>query len=94
MANYDLIKEIISLWGTTPDTKKLTKKIQATIENATRKEKELNALMNSARAVLEEKSFLLSARSIFDHCRDLVGATSGYVALLDDTGMENEVLFL
>ncbi|MBN1906249.1 MAG: GAF domain-containing protein [Deltaproteobacteria bacterium] len=57
-------------------------------------QKELSALMNGAKAVLAQKGFTESARAIFDHCKDLIGATSGYVALLSDDGEENEVLFL
>lgn len=59
-----------------------------------RREEELSALMNGAKAVLEMKGFAGCARAIFDHCCDITGATSGYVALLSDDGSENEVLFL
>jgi hypothetical protein len=55
---------------------------------------ELKALMKGAKAVLESKGFQEAARSIFDHCKKLIGAASGYVALLNETGQENEVLFL
>jgi transcriptional regulator with GAF, ATPase, and Fis domain len=58
------------------------------------REKELDALRAGAKAVLEQKDFAASARAIFDHCRALVGATSGYVALLSADGQENELLFL
>ena len=56
--------------------------------------KELNALMNGSKAVLQQKNFGEAARSIFDYCKDLIGAASGYVALLSDDGQENELLFL
>ena len=59
-----------------------------------RKEREIKALMNGAKTVLEQKGFMESARAIFDYCTNLIGATSGYVALLSEDGMENEVLFL
>jgi len=58
------------------------------------KKTELGALIESSRVVLEQKGFEETARAIFDHCRNLIGAASGYVALLSDTGEENEVLFL
>ena len=64
------------------------------IEESSLREKELHAIMAGSKGVLEAKGFAESARSIFDHCKDLIGATSGYVALLSDTGEENEVLFL
>lgn len=43
---------------------------------------------------MEKQSFTDTARAIFDYCREMTGAVSGYVALLDDEGQENEVLFL
>jgi GAF domain-containing protein len=55
---------------------------------------ELHALKQASRTLLEQKGFAETARRIFDLCLDLIGATSGYVALLSDDGSENEVLFL
>ena len=57
-------------------------------------EKKLQAVIKGARAILEKQTFAESARAIFDLCRELTGAISGYVALLSDDGRENEVLFL
>ncbi|HMB30931.1 MAG TPA: sensor domain-containing diguanylate cyclase [Desulfohalobiaceae bacterium] len=56
--------------------------------------REIKALTNSAKAVLENRPFKETARAIFDYCKDLIGAKSGYVALLNDKGDENELLFL
>ncbi|MCF8034180.1 MAG: GAF domain-containing protein [Desulfarculaceae bacterium] len=58
------------------------------------KTREFDALAKGARAVLEWQGFAKAARSIFDYCKDLIGATSGYVALLSEDGAENELLFL
>lgn len=55
---------------------------------------EHNALLKSARAILNNQDFETSAREIFKYCKDVTGATSGYVALLTPDGAENEVLFL
>ncbi|MBF0338038.1 MAG: PAS domain S-box protein [Nitrospirae bacterium] len=60
----------------------------------TRREREMTALLEGARAVLRYKKFEKVARAIFDKCKEMTGATSGYVALLSATGDENEVLFL
>jgi hypothetical protein len=57
-------------------------------------EEKLDAVIKGARAILERKTFPEAARSIFDRCREMTGAISGYVALLSDDGQENEVLFL
>jgi PAS domain S-box-containing protein len=54
----------------------------------------LAGLLQTARAILEHADFEHTSRAIFDACCGLIGATSGYVALLSDTGEENEVLFL
>ncbi|MCI5211250.1 MAG: GAF domain-containing protein [Candidatus Electrothrix sp. ATG2] len=56
--------------------------------------REFHSLMNAAHAVLIHRKFELSARIIFDEACKMTGATAGYVALLDDAGTENEVLFL
>jgi len=64
------------------------------LNNSRQHEKEVTALLNGTRAVLEYDTFKNSSRKIFDHCKDLIGAKSGYIALLNSDGSENEVLFL
>lgn len=56
--------------------------------------KKLEGLVKSAKSILIGKTFKETAREIFDTCCEVIGATSGYVALLNDAGDENEVLFL
>lgn len=57
-------------------------------------EMKLDAVIKGARTILEKKNFTDTAHSIFDVCKDLIDAKSGYVALLSKNGQENEVLFL
>jgi len=57
-------------------------------------EEKLDAVVRAARTILEKTSFTETARAIFDRCREMTGAVSGYVALLSADGQENEVLFL
>lgn len=57
-------------------------------------EKKLELVIKSAHTILESINFADAARIIFDHCRELTGAIAGYVALLNENGDENEVLFL
>ncbi len=64
------------------------------LEESQRRRLETAALLAASRAVLEYQDFEKAARAIFDICRDLIGATSGYVALLNSDGSENEVVFL
>ena len=64
------------------------------IVDAQRRQAEVAALLESSRAILQYRGFGDAARAIFDACKQLIGATSGYVALLTPDGAENEVLFL
>lgn len=57
-------------------------------------ERKLDVIVKGARAILEKQSFEDTARQIFDLCCDVTGAKSGYVAMLNNEGSENEVLFL
>ncbi len=58
------------------------------------KERINEKLLTASRYVLEIEDFALAARHVFDASCQITGATSGYVALMDDTGTENELLFL
>ncbi|MBF0201588.1 MAG: GAF domain-containing protein [Desulfamplus sp.] len=64
------------------------------LELSRQRESEISALLQGAKAVLEQGDFNTIARRVFDICSELIGSTSGYVALLADDGEENEVLFL
>jgi len=55
---------------------------------------ELASMLQAARAIPLSSTFRESARSIYDLCKSIVGATCGYVALLSEDGSENQVLFL
>jgi PAS domain S-box-containing protein len=65
------------------------------VEEALRqRQRETEALLAAARAIPMHYLYQDAARGIFDAAKGLLGADSGYVALLSDTGEENEVLFL
>jgi len=76
------------------ERKKMEQDVSNSLEESKQSESEISALLKASRAVLQNKVFPDSARAIFDACKELIGATAGYVALLSDTGNENEVLFL
>lgn len=69
-------------------------KERARKKNEPGKERELSALLEGSRAVLRYRDFATCARAIFDSCKNLIGAKSGYVALLSTDGSENELVFL
>ncbi len=56
--------------------------------------KEVAALLESSQAVLQYREFKDSAKSIFNSCKNLIGASAGYVALLTPDGTENDLLHL
>jgi hypothetical protein len=64
------------------------------MEETGKRELELAALLAASRSVSEFRSFREAARAIFDIAKELVEASSGYIALLSEDGEENEVLFL
>lgn len=55
---------------------------------------EVAALFKASRAALEHIEFKDAALAVFNAAKDLVGAASGYVALLSKDGTKNELLFL
>ncbi len=55
---------------------------------------EISALLEGSRAVAKYHDFKGAAESLFNSCKKLIGAASGYVALVSKDGTENEVLFL
>lgn len=58
------------------------------------KNTEVTELLAGAKKILEINSFEKTAQILFDSCKKLTGAKAGYVALLSETGEENNVLFL
>jgi PAS domain S-box-containing protein len=74
--------------------KELEEELSNSLEASHRRQSEVSALLNASKAVLQNREFKKSARLIFDSCKELIGATAGYVALLSKDGKENEVLFL
>ncbi len=76
------------------DRKKAETRLKQAFEETKQRQQEVSALLTSSRAVMESHDFETAARKIFDTCTGLIGAVSGYVALISDDGEENEVLFL
>jgi PAS domain S-box-containing protein len=74
--------------------KQAEQELRNTLEEARQRQREISALLESARAVLAYGDFEETARSIFDSCKDLLGARAGYVALLTEDGTQNDVVFL
>ena len=69
-------------------------KLREALAESQKRELEFSALLEASRTILEYRDFSQAARRIFDSCKNLIGATAGYVALLSEDGTENLVLFL
>nr|WP_319775857.1 GAF domain-containing protein [uncultured Sphaerochaeta sp.] len=68
--------------------------LQETLEASRCYAHEVESLLQGARAMIKARSFENAARGLFDAAKRITGATSGYIALLNADGTENEVLFL
>jgi signal transduction histidine kinase len=74
--------------------KKSEKKYRSLLAEMQRRQSDVSALLKASGAVLHNREFKISARAVFNACKELIGATAGYVALLSDNGKDNIVLFL
>lgn len=68
--------------------------LRLALDDSRQRQAEIAALLKATRAVLEARTYPEVSRSIYDSCKDLIGASSGYIALLSQDGTENDVLFL
>jgi PAS domain S-box-containing protein len=76
------------------ERKRMEEELRGVFEESQQRHKEISALLEGSRGVLQHGEFIDAAKSIFGSCKHVIGATSGYVALLSRDGTENEVLFL
>jgi len=84
---------VLSLMDTT-QRKELEQELLEVLEESQRRESEISALLTASKAVLYHREFQHVAQVIFDACKELIGASAGYIALLSQEGNENDVLFL
>lgn len=88
------VNKVIGVIQDITDQKRYEHELELALQHAHERRYQVEALLEGAKAILNHNSFEESARHIFDTCKDLIGAKSGYVALLSDDGQENELLFL
>ncbi len=74
--------------------KETEKRLKRSLAEMERQRLETAALLDCAHAILLHRDFEGAAREVFDAAKRVIGAASGYVALLNEEGEENEVLFL
>lgn len=89
------ILEIISAAiGVEEERWRAGKALHTALEDSEKRRAEVTALLESAGSVLRHKKLKIAVKSIFSYCRNLLGAASGYVALIDGSGTNSRILFL
>ena len=90
----DLINAIAERLGRIIERKRAEERLRAALESSRKHAAETSALLESARAILERGGLEEMEEAIFDACKELIGATAGYIALLSEDGANNDVVFL
>jgi PAS domain S-box-containing protein len=85
---------VLSVARDITERKKHEDEIRLSNKRLRQREKEIESLLHIANTALENTTFETTARLLFEECKSFTGATAGYVALLSESGEENEVLFL
>ncbi len=88
------VRRVVGVMTDITERKQANEKVRDALDESRRHSAETEALLESSHAVLERQSFKKAAQAIFNSCRNLIGATAGYVALLSRDGTRNEVIFL
>jgi PAS domain S-box-containing protein len=73
---------------------KIEQRLNVTLEDLQKRNMEIEMLLTGARAILENRELKPAAKIIFDACKKMIGASSGYVAFLSEDKTENKVLLL
>ncbi len=83
-----------TLFSDITDRKKAEVKLLNLLNQSQQRENEVAELLNATTVILEKDDFQVVARHIFDSCARIIGAKAGYVALLSESGEENDLFFL
>jgi PAS domain S-box-containing protein len=89
-----LVERLAALYAIAVQQMHSEEALRGALAQARQREAEVTGLLDGARAVLKHRAFQDSARRIYDVCKALLGATTGYVSLLTEDGSENDVVFL
>ncbi len=90
----DLINEISERLGHVIEQKRTEEALHEALESSRKHAAETSSLLGSARTILERGGLEEMEEAIFDACKNLIGATAGYIALLSESGENNDVVFL
>jgi PAS domain S-box-containing protein len=94
LSQVQRLERIALTLGTAINRVRAEEGLRQALADSRQRQGEIAALLQATRAVLQAGNFQEIARSIYDSCKELIGASSGYIALLTPDGLANEVLFL
>ncbi len=90
----DLRQQVVTLKRSASQWKRMETRLKLALERYQNRGTEISALFQCANLILLKRDFIDTARTIFESCKNVTGATAGYVALLSDDKRENRVLFI
>jgi len=76
------------------DRKKADDALRLALKESQQHQYEISALLEGSSVVLRYRDFMDAAGAIFKSCKNVIGAASGYIAMVSDDGTKNEVIFL
>ncbi len=76
------------------ERKRAEEALRRALDESRRRRAESAALLEAARAVLEHRDFTRAVQEIFTSCKNLLGATAGYVCALSQDRAENEIVYI
>ncbi len=94
LANLPAVKTLIGLGAIALNRIKAEEELQRALREQHKRTAEISAMFKGSRAILEHHEFQDAAKSIYDACKSIIGATAGYIALMSENGQENELLFV
>ncbi len=92
--DLNTITRLSELYALAIQRKQAEETLSHALDKARQHANETAGLLDGAHAVLEHQDFQEASRAIFDVCKRLTGATSGYISLMDPTGTQNEAVFI
>ena len=84
----------LSAWHDITARRMAKEKLEHDYYDLQERETLVSALLTCANSAMETRNFKKAAQKIFESCKEIIGTTSGHVALLNRAGDENEVLYL
>src|SRR6056297_422041 len=91
---YTSFEDITQEIETQRALKQSQNELKRSLQEKDKQKRHLEAMHEIAVDVLDSADFLETATKLFNDCKKLTGATSGYVSLLQEAGDENEVIYL